>query len=428
MGRIPNNNNISKKQVLDSLTDAICKGEYILVIGSEVILKEAYGKGNSTRYIEEEFSKEFTNPFPTIDDRKREIMKFLGKGSWNYDLEEISEDLINLIKTKCFRVVLTTTYDGYIEAVMKSVYGEKELRVLNFHKAKDKGVIFDEKSEYDEMPPTLYYAFGKAGADEISDFTYSENDKIKLISQWLGVNSPNNLISYLKKKKILAVGCKFDDWHFRFFWYCLRQDFGCMRGDVAISLQVGDVSDRKLLNYLERIGVRDRGNSREFVKELSIHLQNNHIYQELRGRLNVGQIFISYASEDFNIVYQIASTLWEAGYKVWFDNDKLCGGDGYDKRIQNAISQCTIFIPILSKQIKQDIIENKYRYYKDEEWVKIKDNKNAKIIPVTIYGFNIAEDRNLLPEVFTTQSAINLSVNWTEGSKEKIIKAIRKYS
>lgn len=426
MGRIPNNN-ISKKQVLDSLTDAICKGEYVLVLGADVVLKEEYGGGNSTLYIEEEFNKEHTAPFPTIDDRKREIMKFLGEGSWNYDLEEVSEDLIQLIRTKCFRVVLTTTYDAYIEAVMKDTYGE-ELRVLNFHKSKDRSIIFDEKSEYDVIPPTLYYAFGKAGSDDISDYTYSENDKIKLISQWLGVNSPNNLISYLKSKKILAIGCKFDDWHFRFFWYCLRQDFGCMRGDVAISLQEGDASDRKLSGYLERIGVRNRGNSREFMRELGIHLQNNYIYQELRERLSVGQIFISYASEDFRIVYQIASTLWEAGYKVWFDNDKLCGGDGYDKRIESAINGCTVFVPVLSRQTKQDIIEHKYRYYKDEEWVKIKDNKKAKIIPITIYGFNIATDRDLLPESFTVQSAINSSINWTEESKENLINSLRKYS
>ena len=244
----------------------------------------------------------------------------------------------------------------------------------------------------------------------------------------MGVNSPNNLISYLKSKKILAIGCKFDDWHFRLFWYCLRQDFGCMRGDVAISLEEGDASDRKLSGYLERIGVRDRGNSREFMRELGVHLQNNNLYQELRERLSIGQIFISYASEDFFIVYQIASTLWEAGYKVWFDNDKLCGGDGYDKRIESAINGCTVFIPVLSRQTKQDIIEHKYRYYKDEEWVKIKDNKNAKIIPVTIYGFNIAKDRDLLPDFFTVQSAISSSINWTEESKENLINSLRKYS
>ena len=83
---------------------------------------------------------------------------------------------------------------------------------------------------------------------------------------------------------------------------------------------------------------------------------------------------------------------------------------------------------MLSRQTKQDIIEHKYRYYKDEEWVKIKDNKKAKIIPITIYGFNIATDRDLLPESFTVQSAINSSINWTEESRENLINSLRKYS
>lgn len=426
MGRIPNNNT-SKKQVLDSLTDAICRGEYILVLGADVLLKEEYGNGNSTVYIEEEFNKEYPYSFPTIDDRKREMKKFLAEGSWTYDLEEVSGDLIQLIKTRCFRVILTTTYDSYIEAVMREIYGE-ELRVMNFHKSKDRGIIFDEKSEYDEIPPTLYYAFGKANSDELCDYTYSENDKIKLISQWLGVNAPNNLIAYLKTKKILAIGCKFDDWHFRFFWYCLRQDFGCMMGDVAISLEEGDSSDKKLSSYLKQIGVKDRGNSREFIRELSFLLQNNQLYQEFQDRLRIGQIFISYASEDFHTTYQIATTLCEYGYKVWFDNVRLDGGDVYDRRIKDAIKQCTVFIPILSKQTKQDISKNEWRYYKDEEWVQIKDNKNAQIIPITISGFNIATDRDLLPDFFTTTSAINSTFNWTDGSKEKLISSLKKHA
>jgi hypothetical protein len=313
---------------------------------------------------------------------------------------------------------------------MREVYGE-ELRVLNFKDDRDKNVIFDSKSEYGNIHPTLFYVFGKAGSKDNIDFVYSENDKIKLISQWLGNNSPQKLVEYLKKKKILAVGCKFDDWHFRFFWYCLRQDFGYMVGDVAISLQDDDDSDKKLLNYLNQNNITNRGNSREFLKNLSKELQYNSAYGEIRNKLTFGGIFISYAHEDFPIAYQICTVLLEQGYNVWFDVDlkrdennniHLNPGNDYDSRILNAINQCKVFIPILSKQIRDDLKEEKWRYYKDVEWKIIKDNTFATIIPLTIYGFDKNQDLHLLPEIFTNKHF----ADWTEGGRDSLINELRK--
>lgn len=444
MGRIPNNNRKNRvrvEQSIDKLIYDIYKGEYVLVLGSDVVLKEEYGGGNSTTYIESEFDKE---PLvcQTIEHRKREIYKYLqedeegeeGKCSWKYDLNEISEDLVRLIETKCFRIILTTTYDAYIETIMKEVYekgaGEK-VEVLNFRDPMDKNFIFNSKTEYGNIPPILFYAFGKAGSKHKNDYTYSENDKIKLISDWLGNNSPKNLIDYLKNKKILAIGCKFDDWHFRFFWYCLRQDFGHMVGDVAISLQDDNDSDKKLLKYLDQNDITDRGNSRAFLKKLSEELQYNSAYDEIRKKLKFGDIFISYAHEDFPIAYQICTVLLEQGYNVWFDVDlkrdennniHLNPGNDYDTRILNAINQCKVFIPILSKQIRDDLKEEKWRYYKDVEWEIIKDNKLATIIPLTIYGFDKNQDLHLLPEIFTNKHF----ADWTEGGRDSLINEINK--
>ena len=429
MGRIPNNNRVRVEQSIDKLIYDIYKGEYVLVLGSDVVLKEEYGNGNSTNYIESEFDAEYLELCQTIEHRKREIHKYLQK-DWEYDVNEISEDLVRLIKTKCFRFILTTTYDGYIETIMREVYGE-DLRVLNFKDVRDRNIIFDFKTEYGNIPPTLFYAFGKAGSINNVDYTYSENDKIKLISDWLGNNSPKKLIGYLQKKKILAVGCKFDDWHFRFFWYCLRQDFGHMVGDVAISLQDDNDSDKKLLRYLAQNDITDRGNSRAFLKNLSEELQYNSAYAEIRNKLNFGDIFISYAHEDFPIAYQICTVLLEQGYNVWFDVDlkrdennniHLNPGNDYDARIRNAITQCKVFMPILSKQIRDDLKEEKWRYYKDVEWEIIKDNKLATIIPLTIYGFDKNQDLHLLPEIFTNKHF----ADWTEGGRDSLINEINK--
>ena len=40
-----------------------------------------------------------------------------------YDIEDVSQELRDLLETKVFRFVLTTTYDAYLETLMFDTYG-----------------------------------------------------------------------------------------------------------------------------------------------------------------------------------------------------------------------------------------------------------------------------------------------------------------
>ena len=60
-------------------------------------------------------------------------------------------------------------------------------------------------------------------------------------------------------------------------------------------------------------------------------------------------IFLSYASEDAAAAKRIASSLRGAGIDVWFDQDELRGGDAWDRRIRTQISECRLFLPIVSR-------------------------------------------------------------------------------
>jgi len=35
-----------------------------------------------------------------------------------------------------------------------------------------------------------------------------------------------SIVPFLRKKRMLALGCKFDNWYFRFFWYIITRGFG----------------------------------------------------------------------------------------------------------------------------------------------------------------------------------------------------------
>lgn len=425
MGRIVNNTQRASIGLNDDdfLCD-ICLGRYVLILGDDVILKEEYGSGNSADYIYEECRKGLS---------QAEIYE-LGRGGanmktlickmlcndWEYSLDEISEPLVELIKTKCFPLVLTTTFDGYVEKLMHEVYGES-LNVVNIS---DNKSAIQCKEEYDILVPTLFYVFGKA--EKNLDFAFTEDDHIRILCKWLDTNTkPNKLIEYLRSKKLLIIGGKYENWYFRFFWFSLRQSLnaGQREGDVVISLE--NDNENRLSSFLDRNAITNhQESSRVFLKELSNSISNPD--EKLLSSIhaanfrNIGGVFISYAHEDYPIACQIYGFLLSWGIPVWFDNAKLKDysndQSNYDKRIANAISQCKVFLPILSGQVKRDLTNNEDRYYKNTEWNLALNNKKCITFPIALYGFDVRKDANLLPDnLFAGKNIFNWAIDGADG-------------
>ncbi|MBI2813054.1 MAG: TIR domain-containing protein [Opitutae bacterium] len=59
-------------------------------------------------------------------------------------------------------------------------------------------------------------------------------------------------------------------------------------------------------------------------------------------------VFLSYASQDAEAAKRICEALRAAGVEVWFDQSELVGGDAWDAKIRKQISECTLFVPIIS--------------------------------------------------------------------------------
>lgn len=60
-------------------------------------------------------------------------------------------------------------------------------------------------------------------------------------------------------------------------------------------------------------------------------------------------VFLSYASEDAKAAGRIGEGLRAAGIEVWFDQSELKTGDAWDQKIRREIRNCTLFIPIISR-------------------------------------------------------------------------------
>ncbi len=416
---IPLSNN-----TFDDLLTEIVKGNAVLVLGHEGILNEALSKGGNVKdllyrhfmnYMHNKdmnfnvsyknFDDYFYHIHPDLAELKDDIVYALKPDAFNFMSEEdYSPLLFELLKRKYFRLVLTTTYDYYIEAMLTKVWGRPP-RVISIYDAKND----IEKSEIGqlEMEPTLYYIFGKA--KEKKDYVLIENDAIKVTEKWF-CDKPDHLLTYLSNKTILALGTKFDDWLFRFFWFILHRDIRALRrGKVAISLNPKDSeSDKKLCNYLDNEKIKHRSIEQAIKEILDGYEEAEEKYLKEHGHRG-NDIFISYHSADFNAVKHFFYSLDDYINKeklrthIWFDRNPdlqhgLKPGDKYRRDIKNAIENCKVFIPIFTKNVK-DILEadrKDYHFFIDEEWQSavarknLQDKKNPiAIIPLCLDGLEI---------------------------------------
>lgn len=408
--------------------------KYVLVIGNEAILNKDMNmtaNGDSQKWLFDETKKylemvervstestDFTQLSQKIKDLNLSVLRSLGEYEFGEKIEDdqeftkffdanikddIEPELFRLLETRCFRVVLTTTIDPYLECTMRYIWGSKGFRTLNIY-GKEKDIMSSELEfdEFNEIKPTLYYVFGKADLNNKENkFVLSENDAMSAIPKWFSAERPKELLKYIQGKgmKILSIGCKFDNWLFRFFWFILRGDVSNLSsGQVAVEF---NKEDEKLKRYLEHENVRLFPDARLFMRDAYQKLDNALRLENLPRRQ--GGIFISYAHEDKYIARPLFDRLREEGFAVWIDEQVLEPSDVYDNRIRTAINSCRIFMPILSSQVKDDLTMGRERYYQVREWdwaqMRYHDEKQVnahkstkmRILPVVIGDYNVRD-------------------------------------
>ena len=400
----------------------IVNGKYILVLGSEIMLSRteiAECDGDSTKLLFNSVKEDlidnnhigrdnraanFTELSYNVPDINRCIRNMVNEGL-EFKIGEMSHELIALIRTKLFRVVLTTTTDPYIEVLMREVWGD-ELKVMDINSDFSSSEFDFDKYYRDDLSafitPTLYYVFGKASS---SKFVATDNDAIEIMAKWMSKDAPHNFLTYVRTKRKLALGCKFDDWLFRFFWYVLQGNVRDLSlGEVAISLSDSSETDNKLKTYLNQSKIYFKPDAREFISQTLDNL--TAFYRTEDSRLmqhrNVGGVFLSYAHEDVALVKLIYYKLTEIGIPVWFDMRRLQGGDEFNQEISSAISECRIFIPVLSSQVQADFEENNCRFYKDVEWSQVQTlingGQSISVIPLRIWGYDVRKNAEHLPD------------------------------
>ncbi len=409
--------------------------EYILVIGSEVIMDnkiEHTGDVNNyilrclheTNKLSLPEYKDYNEYASRSEHKIDPIRDLLNGDQFTFDLDDVSSELKEFLFTKCFPIVLTTTFDGYLEALMHRIWGDA-LNVVNIDDfgtmkdLRDSIKSYRGRSKYDR--PTLIYIYGKADKDESKKYVHSDNDAIVFIEKWMQFAKNDPVIELINNKKILALGCKFENWYFRFFWYILKREINRFReGQVAFMLDLDNPIDFQLQSFLDRSKIYRHTDARLFMKDIAQKMdpgiENNPFNDLIIKKRKEGGIFLSYCSKNIALASQLFFQLNKQGYNVWFDVHNVEGGDEFNSVISEAIAKAKIFIPLLTPEIAQDLETGEFQYeengekkdkYYIKEWKMAKQIKGKIVLPLAAGGYNLKKEyhRSIYEEITKVESS-----------------------
>ena len=404
----------TKKFIKDVLND-----KYALVIGNEILLDSKIEPTRDVhqyflRKVNEDSNVQYENYNEIALDKNERInpvRRLIEDGDITFCAEDVSKDLMALLETRLFTTVLTTTTDGYLESAMRKVWpGKDEVRVVNIY---DKETVDDLQKalkacrrgkKYNQ--PTLIYVFGKLDVDDLAKkYIKTDADAILLIEKWMrmDVEANNEMLGFIRNKRLLALGCKYDNWYFRFFWYVLtgvnkssEENAYDGRGEVAFSLDKDDKTEGKLLQFLDRTDICILGDATSFITNITKTLTEDSndapFRQQIVESRRRGGIFISYCSKDALAACQLFFQLNEKKYDVWLDNARLYGGDNYESEIADAISAAKVVITVLSPHVAEDLKRGDTDHYYNKEWRMAQQFNDKTIIPLAINGYNWRTD------------------------------------
>jgi hypothetical protein len=429
--------------------------KYVLVIGSEAIFNRGINpeaEGNSMKLLLNMTIKELAQSIPIFngmenrlssicknftdlfrqgidkDSIKTAVLNVISHNKFDQIFETgIEPGVMHLLGTRCFPVVITTAIDPFIEIAMEKVWGKDNFEIIEIENGDQTKKPYNE---FGVSRPVLCYAFGKANPSQRNNkFVLSENDAMERISNWFKNYNTGEFLKYIQGFQILSIGNQFDDWMFRFFWFLLRGEAGKHFNGQQVAVEIKE-NDHSLANYLSHENVKIFPNAREFMWTAYGYIKKTcHVIpQRSQG------VFISYAHEDRYIALPLAKRLEEKGCSIWID-ERLEGGAEYDNRIRNAINDSAIFMPILSAQTKNDIINQiPDRYYRKEwEWAQEHKNLHEKVglkfktIPIIVGDFQIDKYSQQLPTFISKSTVFELAkksieelVDIIKGKKERL--------
>jgi hypothetical protein len=210
------------------------------------------------------------------------------------------------------------------------------------------------------------------------------------------MSGATNIVSALKNKNLLFLGCTFPDWMVRFALRLLSNEPLHEWGTKRTIIVVNDPSDlrQEQNNFLKNYDVITyEGSTAGFVHELHTQWKKRN-----PGDGKTKSIFLSYTRADSQAVENLKKGIEQLGnITCWYDKRELEPGDDWREKIVVNIRKADLFMPLIS----ENSLEHEDGYVQKEwmqgtnEWIfRNADQKADKyLIPVVIDESKLYSDK-----------------------------------
>lgn len=365
----------------DQLLQLIEEGRVVPILGPDLLVTEIGGRPvHLYSHLAERLAEYLEVPgedLPATGPLHEVACRFLSQGG---QIEEIYSGLksifparesfpvptplLQLARIRPFKLFVTTTLDPLLQQALDEARfgGQPRTRVFAYAP----NAVQDLDQSIDEMDrPAVFHLFGRLSA--VPEYAVTEEDTLELVHALQSESRrPSRLFDELDRRQLLLLGGGFPDWLARFFLRTSRRErLWLVRGRTDIVADARMRDDPSLVAFLRHFSSRTRISSQgavEFVDELHRRWIERHPPQEVAAEepvraqasgspleMKSGAVFLSFSSEDRAVVEALKDELESAGVDVWYDRDALEGGDEYKRKIQWNIENCSLFVPILSR-------------------------------------------------------------------------------
>jgi hypothetical protein len=358
----------------------------------------------------------------THKDQRDEIYTTLGRIMKGVPSDP-SPALTALAGIQGFKLFVSLTFDSQLAEALSLVRHVATPRpvVYTIKNVGDLPVPYKEIQE-----PQIFQLLGKASS--VPEYAICENDLLEFLHALQDKQrQPAKLFDALRDNHLLLLGCGFSDWLARFFLRTARGvDLFTDRNRLDIIADGRSEKEPSLAMFLSTFSGDSRVSNmtagafteklaklwQEKQKKQSENPQCNVSIPDSHNRVagpRIGDVFLSYASEDRAIAEKLAEGLRQYRLSVWFDKNELEAGDAWADCIERGIEQCALFLPVISRE---SLAEKHRRRYFWREWNKAIELAEGMapgeefIVPVVVDRIRL--DQSELPKAISSKQGVNL--------------------
>ena len=316
---------------------------------------------------------------------RREVSRLV---AYHSERVQPAESLRQLVGIRAFTLFVSLTPDNLLERAMTTADDSQSVHVSTFS-PRDASESVADLPRLRQGERGIFQILGSC-TNVGMGFVMHEEDALEHLYrlQTDAARRFTNILSELRRRDKLLIGCNFPDWLGRAMLRLLN-DHGLYAKDTSEFLCpcANDAGLNAFLTQYSPNTLGFEGRLDEFVQKLVQTFGTVSPPPKPRSSppsQHGPTVFVSYASENAESARRIADTLLSLGFSdVWLDKKKLIGGDDWSDRIEEAIEKTDFFLPVLSREAD----DRREGVFWDEWKAALKRSrriKDAYLLPVGI--------------------------------------------